>query len=975
MKRILLIFFVLSFFHKVESKKKTLKKIHEVVKDNNDVLKEFDDLDENGTCKKSTEESPRIVRCPTCSVKDRSMGFQWTPVPNMQMCMNGYDPFLMEPLTGKPDPGLREQIFEPTVWDEVLGSIVLSPNVEYGDDINCEIQHQTTVVKSIGDYLKAMSGSSSYFSKRSTTSSMSVPFFSLLADYKKSKTTTTTQSENSEFSKHVRYFSEMEGEAYINRAQCIVKRVRINAFSIPRFTDGFINGLRELHNASKNPDSEESKSILRKFVKSYGINYMSECFMGSTIVSTMRMSKSSSSASEEAQNAECASRGHSEGMSQGVSTSEVKVTGKVGEDGVSGSASTTIPSFGFGSGNSFAEATKKCDSNKDASAMFNSLGLSQTSVVSVGALPFNNTIVWIQDTLKRPYPVQMTLSSIADLIRPENINHIPLDPNSPDGEMLSAEEIKNFYQNATEYENYCQTMLGKSCSPFISSVKVFGQDASDGKFFSSLQDALNKNPTDPSANLFSILDTLENYRLFDGRLKFKLCYPDLKWGKNGKQCNEWYQTSNPVTEYTITGFQAINLAFEYDGLLGEWKGLGKCIRDALICDNSQFYSAVGLSSPWLEGSIPGPKNPVNDHLSMVYRVELYVSNQTNPTGWTTWGSWGSCNHGKQKRIRFCNDPSTVDNASPCPGNSVETRNECPDCQDGWNYFPHTKKCYKLFHYSTIITWMDAQRTCRQFGGNLPTIRDDETNLYVSMLAGGAHNWIGAHRNYPDNYVHYFSWINGLPPVYAPFSSGNPSNSFGNEFCVQMMTFETYNASWNDYDCLSKNSASIKIMDFVCQSDLHSIFKLIGGACPDGWYYFYKSNRCYNTFTFTQTQTQIGISSWMDAQQNCTLYGGDLATIYDEATDAFINNLLSTSTGLVSSNAWIGIIRVGPLVDPKPRNDQWIWIDGSPLEYSNWAYNQPDFDDKREFCGTMTAGGLWNDVPCYSQDIPNYVCQL
>ena len=38
-----------------------------------------------------------------------------------------------------------------------------------------------------------------------------------------------------------------------------------------------------------------------------------------------------------------------------------------------------------------------------------------------------------------------------------------------------------------------------------------------------------------------------------------------------------------------------------------------------------------------------------------------------------------------------------------------------DCQDGWDYFPHTNKCYKHFNYSTIITWMDAQHTCRQFG--------------------------------------------------------------------------------------------------------------------------------------------------------------------------------------------------------------------------------------------------------------------
>merc|ERR1712098_212350 len=128
-----------------------------------------------------------------------------------------------------------------------------------------------------------------------------------------------------------------------------------------------------------------------------------------------------------------------------------------------------------------------------------------------------------------------------------------------------------------------------------------------------------------------------------------------------------------------------------------------------------------------------------------------------------------------------------------------------------------------------------------------------------------------------------------------------------------------------------------------------------------------------------TFAQTGIS-WNDAQHNCSLKGGDLATIYDEATNTFVNELLE------SSNAWIGAFRVGPSVEPKPRNDQWTWIDGSPLDYSNWVYNQPDnwciggvwCIVKGDYCGMINrwkTEGLWNDAPCEWQGITHYVCQL
>ena len=77
-------------------------------------------------------------------------------------------------------------------------------------------------------------------------------------------------------------------------------------------------------------------------------------------------------------------------------------------------------------------------------------------------------------------------------------------------------------------------------------------------------------------------------------------------------------------------------------------------------------------------------------------------------------------------------------------------------------------------------------------------------------------------------------------------------------------------------------------------------------------------------------------------------------------------------------AWIGSFRVGPLVNPRPLNSQWTWIDGSPLDYFNWDKNnnQPDNSGGNEFCGHINRWGnvgFWNDAPC-TATLEDFVCQ-
>ena len=124
--------------------------------------------------------------------------------------------------------------------------------------------------------------------------------------------------------------------------------------------------------------------------------------------------------------------------------------------------------------------------------------------------------------------------------------------------------------------------------------------------------------------MFSILDQLENYRNAEGNFHLKLCYPEAT-GEDGGHCNEWVQTSNPATDTTITGFQAISLAFKLDGYRNPWVGLGRSpagYTQTFMDDapsRSHWWSAIGSTS-YFGGSdtIPGPLP------NKIKKVEIYV---------------------------------------------------------------------------------------------------------------------------------------------------------------------------------------------------------------------------------------------------------------------------------------------------------------------------------------------------------------
>jgi hypothetical protein len=119
----------------------------------------------------------------------------------------------------------------------------------------------------------------------------------------------------------------------------------------------------------------------------------------------------------------------------------------------------------------------------------------------------------------------------------------------------------------------------------------------------------------------------------------------------------------------------------------------------------------------------------------------------------------------------------------------------------------------------------------------------------------------------------------------------------------------------------------------------------------------------STYTYTYTYFAASIS-WMNARTQCLASGGDLASIHSAQQNAAVQ----TAAG--GSNAWIGL-------SDSQTEGVWLWSDGTPFGYSNWAAGEPNDFYTNEDHVKMQPSGLWNDAGphfgTYIAVIDGYVC--
>uniref|UniRef100_A0A3B3ZZ14 C-type lectin domain-containing protein n=1 Tax=Periophthalmus magnuspinnatus TaxID=409849 RepID=A0A3B3ZZ14_9GOBI len=104
------------------------------------------------------------------------------------------------------------------------------------------------------------------------------------------------------------------------------------------------------------------------------------------------------------------------------------------------------------------------------------------------------------------------------------------------------------------------------------------------------------------------------------------------------------------------------------------------------------------------------------------------------------------------------------------------------CPDGWSHFG--SRCFMFFRKPK--TWIDAELSCIEIGGNLASIHSSDDNQFIQdtvLRLTGSHwrVWIGGHDGVEEG---VWQWTDGSPFDFNHWNYGEPNN-FRGEHCLVM----------------------------------------------------------------------------------------------------------------------------------------------------------------------------------------------
>ncbi|CAB03881.1 C-type lectin domain-containing protein [Caenorhabditis elegans] len=297
-----------------------------------------------------------------------------------------------------------------------------------------------------------------------------------------------------------------------------------------------------------------------------------------------------------------------------------------------------------------------------------------------------------------------------------------------------------------------------------------------------------------------------------------------------------------------------------------------------------------------------------------------------------------------------------------------------NCNTGGIYNSQFNRCYQYFTAPAQFSF--AEQQCNLLGGHLASVQNGQENALLQSNAANSFKksnysdyWIGANDLETSG-----TWKWTDPSVtfdYSNWQLGEPQS--GSDCAIQDKGDGTWSAigctSYRPYLCVTPVIMTATCppittpIPTTCPTPAPCPIKQCVPSCDQGWTYFSPTDFCYRVYHGEK---------FNDAEASCVLLGGHLASIHSLAENTFVNNIASCGIkeGKYEHLAWIGMHKVG---------QDWVWTDGTPSDYFNWAPKQPD-NPKKEFC-VQTAPDLshdkwyenWNNLEC-NEVMRAYICK-
>ena len=247
----------------------------------------------------------------------------------------------------------------------------------------------------------------------------------------------------------------------------------------------------------------------------------------------------------------------------------------------------------------------------------------------------------------------------------------------------------------------------------------------------------------------------------------------------------------------------------------------------------------------------------------------------------------------------------------------------------WEGYTFIGSLNENFYYVSHrqVDWNTAYREAQKLGGHLVTITSEFENEFLNKRIA-FQTWMGLTDREEEG---IFTWVTGEPLDYENWRFTEPNDAGGIEDVVEF----TAEGTWND-------NSDFRLFRYIVEFEENPAFFREGfqflGMQEGSLYYLSNEAR-----------------TWKDAKSLAESLGGHLAVINSQAENDF---LFTYNPGLV----WMGL-------SDKEQEGDFRWVNGDPLNYTNFFHDPDDPDPAAEDYVMMYGqgwpadkAGKWEDVP-------------